>query len=61
MGTLRITFIVVRNEWTPTFYSLQGASEENTYYYNVSRVMSDMQYSTQCVIYCGRKIDFSGI
>jgi hypothetical protein len=61
MGTLLITFPNVRNEWIPTFYSLQGVSEENTYYYNVSRVMSDMPYYEQCVIYCGRKIDFSGM
>ena len=61
MATLRITFVVVRNEWKPTFYSLQGVSEENTYYYNVSRVMSDMPYYAQCVMYCGRKIDFSGM
>jgi hypothetical protein len=64
MATLRITFAIVRNQWTPTFYSLQGAGEdpiENTYYYNVSRVMSDIQYYEQCVLYCARKIDFSGM
>ena len=64
MATLRITFAVVRNQWTPTFYSLQGVSEdptENTYYYNVSRVMSDITYYPQCALYCVRKIDFSGM
>jgi hypothetical protein len=64
MATLRITFGNVRHQLTPTFYSLQGGSEdptENNYYYNVSRVALNMYLYYTGTVYCSRKIDFSGM
>jgi hypothetical protein len=62
MATLRITFAVINHQYIPTFYDLQGVSEdptENTYSYNVTRVASSIAGYTLGVLYCHRKMEFS--
>jgi hypothetical protein len=62
MAMLRIKFTTINNELIPTLYRLTGVSEyptEDTYYYNLSRVTTNMYLGTTGVIFCYRKIDFS--
>ena len=64
MATLRIILHEIRNQWIPLFYSLQGVGEdptENTYTYNISRIGTNILDVENCVIYCARKLDFSGM
>ena len=64
MATLRIIIHEIHNQWIPFFYSLRGVGEdptENTYTYNISRVTTNMLGVDTCVIYCSRKLDFSGM
>ena len=64
MATLRITFAEINQQFKPTFYELQGVSEnptENNYSYNVTRVASNIINYNLGVMYCHRKMDFSGM
>jgi hypothetical protein len=64
MAALRIILHEIHNQWLPLHYRLQGVGEdptENTYTYNISRVGTNIINAEYCVIYCARKLDFSGM